>query len=220
MAGESGWQDFLSCYREHFEVVRASTPSLLEQVYRLRYQVYCVENAYEDPKQQLDGRERDIYDPRSVHALLVHRRSDAVAGTVRVILPGTDREPPLPIKLVADSDQRELLHRLPHSRTAEISRFAVSKMFRQRCTDEDRRMLRYITIGLIRGALEICRDNEIQYGCAVMERSLIRLLGRLGFMFEHIGGLIEYHGARQPCVASVNQIASTAEGTFWWRHAR
>ena len=79
-------------------------------------------------------------------------------------------------------------------------------------------MLRYITIGLIRGALEICRDNEIQYGCAVMERSLIPLLGSLGFMFEHIGGLIEYHGARQPCVASVDQIASTAEGTFWWRH--
>jgi N-acyl amino acid synthase of PEP-CTERM/exosortase system len=62
MAGESGWQDFLSCYREHFEVVRASTSSLLDQVYRLRYQVYCVENSYEDPKQQMDGRERDIYD--------------------------------------------------------------------------------------------------------------------------------------------------------------
>ena len=80
-------------------------------------------------------------------------------------------------------------------------------------------MLRYIAVGLIRGALESCRDNEIQYGCAVTEHSLIRLLGRLGFMFEHIGSLIEYHGARQPCVASVNQIASTAEGTFWWRHA-
>jgi N-acyl amino acid synthase of PEP-CTERM/exosortase system len=109
---------------------------------------------------------------------------------------------------------------LPHSRTAEISRFAVSKEFRQHCAEaEDRRLLRYITIGLIRGALEICRDKEIHYGCAVMERSLIRLLGRLGFVFEHIGGLIEYHGERQPCVASVNQIASAAEGSFWWRHA-
>ena len=220
MSGEPGWQDFLSCYREHFEVVRASTPTLLDQVYRLRYQVYCIENAYEDPDRQPGGRERDIYDHRSVHALLVHRRSEAVAGTVRVILPGTDREPPLPINLVADLGQRELLRRLPHSRTAEISRFAVSKMFRQRCGEEDRRMLRYITIGLLRGALEICRDNEIQYGCAVMERSLIRLLGRLGFVFDHLGGLIEYHGARQPCVAQVNQIVSTAEGTLWWRHAR
>jgi N-acyl amino acid synthase of PEP-CTERM/exosortase system len=220
MAGVSGWQDFLSCYREHFEVVRAHTPILLDQVYRLRYQVYCVENNYEDPHQQADGRETDIYDERSVHALLIHRRSGAVAGTVRVILPGTDREPPLPINLAADPEQRELLRRLPHSRTAEISRFAVGKAFRQRCTEaEDRRMLRYITIGLIRGALEICRDKQIQYGCAVMERSLIRLLGRLGFVFEHLGGLIEYHGARQPCVAPVDQIASTAEGSFWWRHA-
>jgi len=221
MAGESGWQDFLSCYREHFEVVRASTPTLLDQVYRLRYQVYCVENAYEDPDRQPGGLETDIYDERSVHALLVHRGSEAVAGTVRVILPGTDQQsPPLPINIVADSEQRELLRRLPHC-TAELSRFAVSKEFRQRCADpEDRRMLRYITIGLIRGALEMCRDNDIQYVCAVMERSLIRLLGRLGFVFDHLGGLIEYHGARQPCVAQVNQIVSTAEGTFWWRHAR
>jgi N-acyl amino acid synthase of PEP-CTERM/exosortase system len=220
MAGVSGWQDFLSCYKEHFEVVRANTPILLDQVYRLRYQVYCVENNYEDPHQQVDGRETDLYDERSVHALLIHRRGGAVAGTVRVILPGIDREPPLPINLAADPDQRELLRQLPHSRTAEISRFAVAKAFRQRCTEaEDRRMLRYITIGLIRGALEMCRDKQIQYGCAVMERSLIRLLGRLGFVFEHVGGLIEYHGARQPCVASVDQIASTAEGTFWWRHA-
>ena len=28
------------------------------------------------------------------------------------------------------------------------------------CGEKDRRMLRYITIGLIGGALEICRDNE------------------------------------------------------------
>jgi hypothetical protein len=123
-------------------------------------------------------------------------------------------------QLPSSSEGSDHRRRLPHSRTAELSRFAVSKDFRQRCTDpEDRRMLRYITIGLIRGALDMCRDHDIQYVCAVMERSLIRLLGRLGFVFDHLGGLIEYHGARQPCVAQVNQIVSTAEGTFWWRHA-
>ena len=49
-------------------------------------------------------------------------------------------------------------------------------------------MLRYIAVGLIRGALESCRDNEIQYGCAVMERSLIRFLGRLGFSLSTLPG--------------------------------
>lgn len=223
MADVSGWQDFLSCYREHFEVVRASTPILLDQAYRLRYQVYCVENSYENPDEHVDGREKDIYDDRSVQALLVHRRSGAVAGTVRVILPEPGSQSlQLPIAVVTDSHHGELLRRLPRSHTAEMSRFAVSKEFRRRCTEEeDRRMLRYITIGLIRGALEICRDHEIQYVCAVMERPLIRLLARLGLIFEHVGDLIDYHGARQPCVALVSQLVERckSEGTLLWRYA-
>src|SRR5437660_11896620 len=101
MAGESGWQDFLSCYREHFEVVRASTPSLLDEVYRLRYQVYCVERRFESTADQVDGREVDIDDPRSVHVLLIHRRTGAIAGTVRAILPlGSNPGVLLPIQRI------------------------------------------------------------------------------------------------------------------------
>jgi N-acyl amino acid synthase of PEP-CTERM/exosortase system len=223
MAGVSSWQEFLSCYRRHFEVVRADTPDLLDEAYRLRYQVYCLENRYENPDQQVHGRERDLYDDRSVHSLLIHRRSGLAAGTMRVILPGTDTQDlPLPINIVTDSGQHELLHRLPPSHTAEISRFAVSKAFRRACVEpEDRRMLRYITIGLFRGALEICREHEVQYICAVMERALIRLLARLGLAFQHVGGLIEHHGPRQPCFARVDQLieGSRAEGTLLWRYA-
>jgi N-acyl amino acid synthase of PEP-CTERM/exosortase system len=129
MAGVSHWQEFLSCYRQHFEVVRADTPSLLDDAYRLRYQVYCVENRYEDPGQQANGRERDVYDDRSVHSLLIHRRSGVAAGTMRVILPGTvTQDLPLPINTVTDSGLQQLLRQLPPSHTAEISRFAVSKV--------------------------------------------------------------------------------------------
>jgi N-acyl amino acid synthase of PEP-CTERM/exosortase system len=222
MTGVSSWQDLLSCYREHFEVVRAETPTLVDEAYRLRHQVYCIENSYEDRNQHKDGRERDSYDDTSVHALLVHKRTGAVAGTVRVILPGADAQgPPLPIHIVVDPHHGELLRRLPHSHVAEISRLAISKEFRCRCTEaEDRRMLRYITFGLIRGALEICREHDIHYICAVMERALIRLLGRLGLVFEHVGGVIEYHGARQPCVAGIGHLVerSKAERTLLWRY--
>jgi N-acyl amino acid synthase of PEP-CTERM/exosortase system len=217
------WQDLLSCYREHFEVVRAETPNLLDQAYRLRYQVYCIENSYEHPDQQVDGRERDIYDARSAHALLVHKGTGAVAGTVRVILPGADaQELPLPIISVTEPHQGERLRQLPPPQVAEISRFAISKQFRRHYLEaEDRRMLRCITFGLIRGALEICRENDIQYICAVMERGLIRLLARVGLVFEHVGELIEYHGARQPCVARISQLVerSKAERTLLWRYA-
>jgi N-acyl amino acid synthase of PEP-CTERM/exosortase system len=142
---------------------------------------------------------------------------------MRVILPGTvTQDLPLPINTVTDSGLQQLLRQLSPSHTAEISRFAVSKAFRRGCTEpEDRRLLRYITIGLFRGALEICREHEIQYICAVMERALIRLLARLGLAFEHVGGLIEHHGARQPCFARVDRLieGSRAEGTLLWRYA-
>ena len=91
---------FLVLLRDHFEVVRASTSSLISRVY-IRSTVSRTRTKI---RSNSWTRERDIYDHRSVHALLVHRRSEAVAGTVRVILPGTDREPPLPIDLGADSD--------------------------------------------------------------------------------------------------------------------
>ena len=104
-----------------------TTQELKEAAYRLRYQVYCVENSYERPDEQMGGRETDLYDDRSVHALLIHKRSGAVAGTVRVILPEADTQGlSLPIKVVTDSHHRELLRRLPYSQTAEISRFAHS----------------------------------------------------------------------------------------------
>jgi N-acyl amino acid synthase of PEP-CTERM/exosortase system len=219
---EASWRDLLSCYRAHFEVVRAETPELLDEAYRLRYQVYGVENSYEQPDQQTGGRERDAYDARSAHALLMHKRTGAIAGTVRVILPADAPALPLPVSIVTDPSQSERLRRLPRLQLAELSRFAISKEFRRRCTDaEDRRMLRYITFGLIRGALEICRENDIQYICAVMERALIRLLARLGLAFEHLGDIIDYHGARQPCLATVSHLIdhSKAERTLLWRYA-
>ena len=86
-----------AAYNEHFDVVRATTPAALDEAYRLRYQVYCVENPFENAAEHVDGREADVDDDRSVHALLVHRRTGITAGTVRVILPGEGKQSrPLP----------------------------------------------------------------------------------------------------------------------------
>src|SRR5579864_5647353 len=191
-----GGASLAAAYNEHFDVVHATTPALLDEAYRLRYQVYCVENPFENPAEHVDGRETDVDDDRSVHALLVHRRTGITAGTVRVILPVEKQLRPLPIHRVTRSP---LLDEMPHHEMGENSRFAVSKEFRCRLGENryadvgytghtstyanERRVVPYITFGLIRGVLEICLEFRVRYICAVMEPPLIRLLARIGLVF-------------------------------------
>lgn len=78
-------------YNRHFEVVPADTPERLDESYRLRYHVYCVENAFEDPSEHPDEREIDSYNSHSVHSLLIHRASRFVTGTVKLVCPPPTR---------------------------------------------------------------------------------------------------------------------------------
>ena len=81
---------FYASYRKTFSIVKADTDDLREQAFRLRYEVYCLENKYEDPKQNPGEIEQDLYDQDADHFLLMHNESGRVAGTVRVILPNPD----------------------------------------------------------------------------------------------------------------------------------
>src|SRR5437588_3429764 len=90
-------------YNEYFDIVRANSPALLDEAYRLRYQVYCLEHPFENAAEHSDGRERDEDDDRSVHSLLVHRQTGVFAGTVRAILPKEVQRRPLPIHRILAS---------------------------------------------------------------------------------------------------------------------
>lgn len=211
-------------YADHFTVVRANTPALLDEVFRLRYQVYCLENSgFENPDEHEDGRERDREDDHSVHALLVHRRTGAFAGTVRVILPSAARR--LPLHTLLKAQDKKLLSRLPPARDlAEISRFAISKEFRRRRNEEryadgdwssnsasqseERRVLPLITFGLLRAVLEICIEQDVPWVGAVMEPALIRIFHRFGVNFERIGAPVQHHGTRWCCLALLTDLVS------------
>ena len=126
------------------------------------------ENPFEDPARCPDGREIDEDDHRSVHTLLIHRRSGVAAGTSRLIMPRLDGEEPLPIQRIVGRRKLKSVHRVPLHRIAEISRFAVSKDFRRRCGEARypdagfpyppsasdmaaRRLFPHITFGLLGG---------------------------------------------------------------------
>lgn len=209
-------------YRQYFDtvVVGENDAELREAVFRLRYQVYCVENPFEDPAANTDGLERDAFDDRAVHALLLHKRSRSWAGAVRLILPNeADMAHSFALQEVCSDPMLSDPKRFPVQEMAEVSRFCISKEFRKRQGDwlypqsnephdtkDERRVVPNMTLGLIEGLVQMSLDNGILYWCAVMERPLLRLLSRLGIHFENIGPLVEYHGRRQPCILRIDTM--------------
>ncbi len=120
-------------YVRYFKTVIVRDEAALAAAHKLRYQVYCVENPFEDPADNPDGLERDLYDARATHCLLVHRPSETVAGTVRLVLP--DRQQPDRSFSLQEVCQDSLVRdpaAFPVARMAEISRFCVAKEFRRR----------------------------------------------------------------------------------------
>lgn len=203
-----------------FNVVQASTPDLLDLVYALRYQVYCVENSFEDPNRFPNGRECDGYDPFSKHVALVYRSTLEVVGTVRLIIPTLRMTPSLPLLGLMSPSQRVELSRYPLDRMAEISRYAIAKSFRRR-KDEDevadlgyanpdvegsRRLMPHLTLGLMRGILSLGVAQQVEYFCGCMRPALLRLLGQFGLIFSPIGNPVNHHGLRQPCMASLDDL--------------
>jgi len=198
------------------------------EAHRLRYVVYCEERGYEDSGKFPDGLEMDAYDGHSLHALVRHRFSNLVAGVVRLVLVDqSDPDKPLPIENhCGDSIDRSILDRFNFSRTsiAEVSRFAVSNQFINRVgsdgldhpsdrwagqvRDDPSQYLPHISLGLIAMLFVASVQEHITHWYAVMEPSLNRLLGRSGIEFTPIGPVVNYHGRRQPMIASVSDLLS------------
>ena len=207
-----------------FEVTPAATEEQLRAALQLRYQVYCLETGFEHSEQHPDGLERDEFDHRSVHSLLIHRPSGMVAGTVRLVLPDqNDYQADFPIEKYCNGISLPVAG-AQRSRLAEISRFCVSKEFKRRMAEsptlwgtadveEDsvwiqRRLIPHITVGLFSAIVRMSAQRRIRYWYAVMEPALLRLLKRFGIYFSEIGPAVDYHGLRQPCFGAADQILS------------
>jgi N-acyl amino acid synthase of PEP-CTERM/exosortase system len=221
--------DLIKSFDRYFEVLDATSGALLDEVFALRYQIYCVDHPFEDAAQFPDQRERDAYDGRAVHALLRHRPSGMMAGTVRLVL-AHSRAPasPFPIELHCRSSLDAAgfnIGGVPRRSLAEISRFAVSKNFKRRVGEQDTvagvsehrepyqrhqadesRQIPHMILGLFIGIVRLSAQHGITHWYAVMEPSLVRLLTRFGIEFQCIGPVVDYHGHRQPCFAAIEDV--------------
>lgn len=216
-------KEIIEGFKQYFDMVFASTEQLKNEVYQLRYQVYCIETKFERPEDFPAGLEIDESDQFSAHYLIKHH-SRGYAATTRLVLPDMDSlTRKFPIEEHCDITNHEVMNKIPRQHLAEVSRFCVSKEFKQRkgesgtltgvssehddyFSDDERRVFPHITLALIACLVKMSQEHEIYHWYAVMEPSLLRFLKRLGIVFTNIGPLADYHGERQPCVITVSEM--------------
>lgn len=192
-------EDALRALTDHFSIETADTTEAIEEAYRLRYKVYCLERGYESSD---TGLEVDEFDARSRHVVLRHQLTGQAVGTVRLVKfgPGPGKYA-LPIQQFCAPS---MLDNFPLHATGEISRFAVSQELRGLAGA----FVTPVQIGLMRGIVQVSRDLGLTHWCAIMERSLLRLLRATAIHFCPIGPLIAHHGLRQPAYGKIGQILS------------
>jgi N-acyl amino acid synthase of PEP-CTERM/exosortase system len=222
--------NIIDTFDHFFEMVPAVSEPLLQEVYKLRYQVYCIETGFEDPTSHPGQIEYDEFDSNSIHYLIRHKRFNTYAATTRLILPDTlHPEKLFPIELHTQIDNHTALEKIPRTKLAEVSRFCVSKDFKKRkkesgtltgvsqeldvCfTEDERRTFPHITIALIACLIKMSAEYNVEYWFAVMEPALLRFLSTLGIHFTQIGPLVDYRGIRQPSVIKVSYLLDGVAG--------
>ena len=114
-------------FRQLFELIPALDDATLDQVFRIRHDVYCRDLGWEPVRK--DGRESDEYDRHSFHCLLRRRGTGEPVGCTRLILARPeDPSYPLPFE---DSCEAVLDRsiadpaRMPRHTIGEVSRLAV-----------------------------------------------------------------------------------------------
>lgn len=222
-------------YRQYFEWVPADTESLRLEAYKLRYQIYCLEEGFESVEKcpvVADGTgrkvpiETDAFDDRAVHYLIRHRNSGCYVATTRLILPQKDAPGTLLPLEIHYPKARRFIDPVQRCQVAEVSRYGISSEFLRQTGEmrrgaldaptalglsvtgrlQERKVLPYLGMALVGGLVHLSRRHHIVYWYAAMEPALFRLNQRFGIVFEILGEGTHYHGWRVPGRLCVDEM--------------
>ncbi|KAF0219271.1 MAG: exosortase system-associated [Geobacteraceae bacterium] len=168
---------------------KAENESDLDEIYRLRFRVYCRERGYEPEYSCLSGRERDEFDQYSIHFIARHYNLTPV-GTIRLTRN-------IPLGLPADKSSKKNIPR--REVVAEVSKLAISRIA-IKMSGSNRRE---VVLGLFKSLYQESKALGIQYWCAGMNESLCRLLNRYGIRFVRMGETAEHYG---PCALYMAEL--------------
>jgi N-acyl-L-homoserine lactone synthetase len=190
--------DEIAIAERRFAIEIVQSAKQLREVFRLRYQVYCVERGHRDLPGD-EGEEFDEFDVHSEHVLLRQTSDGEAIGTARII--GINQANPGASFQMQQFCQPSLLGHLPLQTCGEISRFALSRR-----RQLDSAQLALVRLALVRGLVRLSSETGLTHWLALMERSLIRLNERNAIHFDPIGSAVSCHGVRQPTVAELTRM--------------
>lgn len=146
-----------------------NNPDELEELFRLRYKIYCEDLHWLDSSNYPDRLEKDEYDQYSLHFGAFN--DGHVIGTTRLVL---SNPLGLPIKEILGQTFS------PAGKAAEISRLIVDGTY-------DRSKYNLITIALIKQVYYAGKHNEqITDWYAAFDVAVHRLVRMIGFKFQAI----------------------------------
>jgi len=184
-------------------------PWLLEQSYRLRYRMYCVERRFLDAADYPDGREIDEFDAHSLHLGVFDSDGDMI-GTARLIKANPHGFPMFrhcaffPDVLPPDA---------PNVVAVEASRLAISRdyMRRHRRTEP--------LSALVKAVVACARLAGANHLIAASEPALARRLMHLGFPYRISGPAADYYGPVAACLMNLDELDAMAAGDNVWTPA-
>jgi N-acyl amino acid synthase of PEP-CTERM/exosortase system len=211
-------------FAPHFEAARARPEvdaGVMQAIYALRFEVYCVECGFLAAEAYPNRLESDSADPVSSHFYATDRRGQ-LAGYVRLV--PADAAGRFPFEKHCTGLFRHVQLQDP-SACVEISRLMVQAHYRRRRGDnlagmtvpqdggppalERRNDSPQIMLSLFRQMYVHCLGAGVRYWYAAMERPLARALARLGFCFDAIGPETDYYGPVAPYLADLRRLESS-----------
>jgi len=209
-------------------LANAGNTQMMEEIFRLRYEIYCLERGYLPAEDFSSGLEIDAYDSCSTH-FAGYNMDNLIVGSVRFVQPPPAQVFPFEEHCpVFDTFQFP-----PREQTGEISRLVVRKSYRRRRGDDMQGVSKEflekegpmvvqpgstkrrkgdsprLLLGLYREMYRHSKANGVRYWYAAMERSLAFSLRKMGFTFIPIGPTTDYYGPVTPFIVDLNELNDT-----------
>lgn len=184
--------------------------ALLQDTYRIRYAVYCLDRGFLDPDRYAYDLEYDEYDGRAQHLAICHRKTGRMTATARIIV--SEASPvsrwSLPLRRHCELWPEVQKYLGKHDRIGEVSRLAMCKDSVKAASQcEPNSSLRLSAIlTLYKGIYQSTRCRDIHMLVAAMEKPLWRLMQKFHFPFRQIGPVTDYYGPVAPYILDLNEL--------------